>query len=168
METIKCDSGKKNILVKTWKRCQSIPPIRSSRGAGVWSLKKIKSWNGRENTKQKAAPEGCFPVCVGPEKQRFAVKTKYASHPLFTMLLEDSQTEYGFNFEGPILLPCDVNLFYQVLAEIEGEEVQPLGLSSFAYGSACSPFNPSRRLRENGADEMVRLRSGSYGRLLSH
>ncbi|KAL4584738.1 hypothetical protein LXL04_009347 [Taraxacum kok-saghyz] len=121
MEKIKIDFGKKNFF-STWKRSQSIPPIRTSSRGGVWSLTKIKSWNGRENTKQKVEPEGCFPVCVGPVKQRFSVKIKYASHPLFTMLLEDAEREYGYNFDGPILLPCDVNLFKKVLAEIEGEE----------------------------------------------
>ena len=165
METIKCDSGKKNFLLKTWKRCQSLPPICSGRG-GVWGLAKIKSWSGRENTTEKVTPKGCIPVCVGPEKQRFAVKIKYASHPLFSMLLEaDAQTEDGYDFEGPILLPWDVNLFKKVLAEIEGEQVQQLKWSSiFAYGS-CSSFNPSRRLKNNGVDEMVKSGHGSYIRL---
>ncbi|KAI3761443.1 hypothetical protein L1987_51859 [Smallanthus sonchifolius] len=145
------DSGKKNFIVKTWKRCRSFP--RSRAGAVAGGLVKSKSWNGKELKKKKITPEGFFPVCVGPEKQRFAIKMKYANHPLFTMLLEDAETEYGYHCDGPILLPCDVELFYKVLVEMEGKDhVQPVGWG-LAYGS-CSPFNPSRRLRTNGVDQM--------------
>ncbi|KAI3785892.1 hypothetical protein L1987_45018 [Smallanthus sonchifolius] len=149
MESVKTNTGKKNFLAKTWKRCRSFPHSRSRSRVG--GLAKSKSWNGEEE-KKKMTPEGFFPVYVGPEKQRFAVKTKYVNHPLFTMLLEDAEAEYGYNSDGPILLPCDVDLFYKVMAEMEAKDLQPLGWS-FAYGS-CSPFNPSRRLGINGADQM--------------
>ncbi|KAI3499612.1 hypothetical protein L1887_35415 [Cichorium endivia] len=163
METINGNKGKNNFLVKTWKRCRSFSHIHSSRG-GVGGLPKSRSWSGKEMTKKKKmAPEGFFPVCVGPDKQRFAVKTKYASHPLFKMLLEDAENEYGYNCDGPISLSCDVDLFYKVLAEMEGKDVQPLGWG-FAYGS-CSPFIPSRRLGSHGADQMAKLGYGSYGLL---
>ncbi|KAI3785897.1 hypothetical protein L1987_45023 [Smallanthus sonchifolius] len=147
MESVEANAGKQNFLAKTWKRCRSFP---RTRGAGVGGLAKSKSWNGKE--KKKMTPEGFFPVYVGPDKQRFAVKTKYVNHPLFTMLLEDAETEYGYNCDGPILLPCDVDLFYKVLAEMEMVvQLQPLGRRwSFAYGSS-SPFN---RLGTNGADQM--------------
>lgn len=115
--------------------------------------------------KKKTTPDGFFPVCVGPEKQRFAVKMKYANHPLFTMLLEDAEMEFGYNCDGPISLACDIDLFYKVLAEMEAKDVQPLGGWSFAYGS-CSPFNPSRRLGNNGADQMGKG-YGSYEALTS-
>lgn len=97
---MKSVSGKKNFLIKTWKRCRSIP---------------------RSGTK-KVTPEGFFPVYVGLEKQRFAVKMKYVNHPLFQMLLEDSEIEYGYNTPGPILLPCELDLFYKVVAEMEAKE----------------------------------------------
>ncbi|KAJ0819270.1 putative small auxin-up RNA [Helianthus annuus] len=162
MDSWKNKSGKKNFIVKTWKRCKSFPRGQRSRG-GVGSLSKSKSWNGNELKKKKLAPEGFFPVYVGPEKQRFAIKTKYVNHPLFTMLLEDAETEYGYHCDGPILLPCDVELFYKVLNEMEAKDVQPVGWS-FAYGS-CSPFNPSRRMRINGVDEMGKG-YGSYEALM--
>ncbi|XP_071728424.1 auxin-responsive protein SAUR71-like [Rutidosis leptorrhynchoides] len=143
MESVK---SKKNFLAKTWKRCRSFQHSRSRNNVG--ELAKSKSWNGKEMKKKtKMAPEGFVPVYVGPEKQRFAIKTKYINHPLFVMLLEDAETEYGTHGDGPISLPCDVDLFYKVLAEMEVKDVQPLGWS-FAYGS-CSPFNPSRRLECN-------------------
>ncbi|XP_076882254.1 uncharacterized protein LOC143530662 [Bidens hawaiensis] len=115
---------KKNFLIRTWNRCQSFPHRRSKRAA-VGCL------------------EGFCPVYVGPS---------IVNHPLFSMLLEEAVTEYGYNSNGPILFPCDVDLFYKVLAEMEVKDhVKSLG--SFVYGS-CSPLNPSRRLETNGADRM--------------
>ncbi|XP_055827618.1 auxin-responsive protein SAUR71-like [Solanum dulcamara] len=105
-------------------------------------LSKSKSWHGRSTT--TIAPEGCFWVYVGPNKERFVVKTKYANHPLFKMLLEDAEKEYGYSYsQGPILLPCDVDIFYKVLAEmVNNKEID----DSVVCGS-CSPlFSPSRRL----------------------
>ncbi|KAK2644453.1 hypothetical protein Ddye_019648 [Dipteronia dyeriana] len=35
------------------------------------------------------------------------------------MLLEDAELKYGYDAQGPILLPCHVDLFYKVLAAME-------------------------------------------------
>ncbi|KAA8542085.1 hypothetical protein F0562_023237 [Nyssa sinensis] len=89
------------------------------------------------------------------------MKTKYANHPLFKMLLEDAELEYGYSSEGPILLPCDVDLFYKVLAEMDSKddlEIHPG--CGFAYGP-CSPFNSSRRLANSGMAKGY----GAYGLL---
>lgn len=100
------------------------------------------------------APSGCFPVYVGPEKQRFVIKAEYANHPLFKMLLEDAEMEYGFTSEGPLLLPCDVVLFCKILAEMEcddgGFDERDTCGFGFGYGT-CSPFNPARRLGKSGS-----------------
>lgn len=45
------------------------------------------------------------------------------NHPSFKLLLEDATMEYGYKNEGPILLSCDVDLLYNVLAEIERNTV---------------------------------------------
>ncbi|GJZ63389.1 hypothetical protein Tco_0619810 [Tanacetum coccineum] len=66
------------------------------------------------------------------------------------MLLEDAKTEYGHNSNGPLSLPCDVDLFYKVLAEMEANDAPQLGWG-FAYGS-CSPFNTRHRV--HGAQYM--------------
>ncbi|XP_076882253.1 auxin-responsive protein SAUR72-like [Bidens hawaiensis] len=124
---------KKNFFIRTWNRCQSFPHSRNKRAA-VRGL------------------EGFCPVYVGPNKQKFTLKMKHVNHPLFSMLLEEAVTEYGYKSNGPILLPCDVDLFYKVLAEMEVKDHMK-SLGSFVYGS-CSPLNPSRRLGSNGADRM--------------
>lgn len=158
------DYAKKNIIVKTWDRCRSIPRSRGKSLATLsLSLPPIdigsrrgacKKEEDKRKSKCQVAPAGCFCVYVGPERQRFVIKTEYANHPLFKMLLEDAEMEYGYCSEGPILLPCDVDLFYKVLAEMdhskkidEEEEEKKYGRSTscgFAYGS-CTPFSPTRR-----------------------
>ncbi|KAB1217499.1 Indole-3-acetic acid-induced protein ARG7 [Morella rubra] len=121
------------------------------------SLTKSKSWHctttsSEEEKKRKTkcqlvAPEGCFSVYVGSQKQRFVVKTKFAHHPLFVMLLDDAVLEYGYNSEGPILLPCDVDLFYKVLAEMDSSDAiscSPRRSFANSYGSLI-PRSPAHR-----------------------
>ncbi|KAL6497267.1 hypothetical protein OROGR_029196 [Orobanche gracilis] len=127
-------------------------PIKEKKTRSI--LKKLE----RCLSNRKVAPAGCFSVYVGPEKKRFVIKTELANHHLFRFLLEDAELEYGFTNKGPLLLPCEVDVFVKVLAEMEcdvsnnGQDYddqcdQPCG---FSYGSSCSPFNPTRRLGKSG------------------
>ncbi|KAE9453610.1 hypothetical protein C3L33_14474, partial [Rhododendron williamsianum] len=115
MDVTKGKEKKKNFFIKAWEKCQSI------RGGG--DHVKSPSYPSGKFSKSKSchvqvAPEGCFSVYVGPERQRFVIKTKFANHPLFKMVLEDAETEYGFNCEGPLLLPCEVDLFYKPIQPV--------------------------------------------------
>lgn len=148
MECEKGNNSKKNLITKTWQRCRSIPGSRGKSLTTHSSVPDNSVTTGEHKTKCKVAPHCCFSVYVGPEKQRFIIKTKYVNHPLFKLLLEDAEKEYGFISDGPILLPCDVNLFYKVLAEMdsnrsENEEYMRSKSCGLAYGS-CSPFSPTR------------------------
>ncbi|KAK9276944.1 hypothetical protein L1049_006482 [Liquidambar formosana] len=154
--------GKKSLITKTWERCRSIgrgdqSPSRTTQHA---LTRKSKSWSGgilsspdREHhkggRKSQVAPEGCFSVYVGPQKQRFVIKTEYANHPLFKMLLEEAELEYGYNSEGPLALPCNVDLFCKVLAEMDSDEIRPAGCSfAKGYGS-YRPLCPSPMVAMN-------------------
>lgn len=156
---------KKNLITKTWHRCRSFPGSRSKSLATLTSLP--TSTKEKSKPKLKVAPQGCFPVYVGAEKQRFVIKTTHANHPLFKTLLEDAEMEYGFIKDGPILLPCDVNLFYKVLAEMDEKESTNGSLLSrskscgFAYGSIGS-FSPTSTRRKR---EAMSKGFGSYGLL---
>lgn len=112
MDTVK-GKCKKNLIFKAWERCRSLGASRNTTSPED---------DNKRQKKSRLAPEGCFSVYVGPQRQRFVVKAKFANHPLFVTLLEDAESEYGYNSEGPILLPCDVDLFHKVLAEIDGSE----------------------------------------------
>ncbi|EOY22561.1 Calmodulin binding protein, putative [Theobroma cacao] len=146
---------KKNVLFRAWERCWSLGTGgKKSSGTSCDALRKSKSWHSTTTRsssleedegkkRRQVAPEGCFSVYVGPQRQRFVVKTEFANHPLFKMLLEDAELEYGFSSEGPLLLPCDVDLFYKVLAEMDGgKEISPV--RGFAY-SPLILCSPSRR-----------------------
>lgn len=104
---------KKGLITRTWKRCRSWPSSGS----------REEDKEERRGGKQRVAPEGCFWVYVGPQKQRFVIKTEYVNHPLFQILLEEAASEYGYNNEGPLELPCDVDLFVKVLVEMDGSDV---------------------------------------------
>ncbi|KAG6404175.1 hypothetical protein SASPL_136415 [Salvia splendens] len=124
-------------------------------------MKKLDLWMRRGGGSKAAsvAPAGCFTVYVGPEKQRFVIKTEYANHPLFKMLLDDAELEYGYNCDGPLLLPCDVDLFSGIIAEIDGDE----RASGLLHACSCSPFvNPAQRLGK--ASDMAKS-CGAYGLL---
>ncbi|KAE9604851.1 putative small auxin-up RNA [Lupinus albus] len=123
----------------TW-RSRSCPNIDAK-------LKEEKE--NSENKKGRVAPEGCFSVYVGPQMQRFVIKTEYANHPLFKMLLEEAESEYGYNSQGPLALPCKVEIFYKVLAEMDEEgdnEETPQGCAAFRKRSSRSYqlLSPSR------------------------
>ncbi|CAK9183523.1 unnamed protein product [Ilex paraguariensis] len=164
MENVK-GSGKKNFILKTWERCRSINGSRrKSLAMSTDCLTKSQSWHcsgtqpskdAKPKDKNQIAPVGCFTVYVGQERQRFVIKTQFANHPLFKMLLEDAELEYGYSSEGPILLPCEVDLFYKVLAEMDSKEIHHG--RGFAYGS-CTPFSPVNRL---GKSDMAKG-YGSY------
>ncbi|KAM7269492.1 hypothetical protein ACFE04_024989 [Oxalis oulophora] len=89
----------------------------------------------REERKRSTA--GCFSVYVGQDKQRFVIKTEYINHPLFRILLEEAESEYGFISDGPLVLPCKVDLFYKVLFAMEDS-----GRESRFHGCASPRFTP--------------------------
>ncbi|KAI4336544.1 hypothetical protein L6164_015059 [Bauhinia variegata] len=148
----------KGLIAKTWERCKSIGRGRKSSSKAVPVIvvplhlsltKRSKSWPSRDarleleeekrgkKGRVRVAPQGCFSVYVGPQKQRFVIKTEYANHPLFKMLLEEAESEYGYNSQGPLALPCDVDFFCKVLMEMDGgsEEI-PRGCAFVKrYGS---------------------------------
>ncbi|XWS39353.1 hypothetical protein CRYUN_Cryun18bG0045800 [Craigia yunnanensis] len=117
MDLLSKGKGKKgNLIIKTWERCKSI-------GRG---LKGSSSGNSHVLC--------CFSVYVGAQKQRFVIKTEYANHPLFKILLEEAESEYGFNSEGPLVLPCNVDLFCKVLLAMGDGDNKIRQGCSFAKG----------------------------------
>ncbi|XP_074291342.1 uncharacterized protein LOC141618130 [Silene latifolia] len=137
----------RGIMRKTWERCKSFNqgPLSSPSSAPHAILHrstshlmvKSKSWSsffpstpttprtgkwaGGSNKPNKvglSTPKGYLSIYVGIEKQRFVIKIEYTNHPLFKMLLEEAELEYGFHNDGPLVLPCD-DTFVKVLFEIE-------------------------------------------------
>ncbi|KAI3467770.1 hypothetical protein Pfo_024433 [Paulownia fortunei] len=134
---------KKGILSKTWERCKSFNGCigrKGSLGTIQHALKMMsKSWprgfivethdqeKRSEKRSNKVTPKGCFSIYVGPDKERFVIKTKYLNHPLFNMLLEEAESEYGYSIEGPLALPCEVNHFIKVLMKMDCSDHEDIG-----------------------------------------
>ncbi|CAH8367303.1 unnamed protein product [Eruca vesicaria subsp. sativa] len=167
--------------METWRKMKSFGQKSFSSTA---SISKSKSWNGSahlENAmnndstgkvkKKSPPPHGCFTVYVGPTKQRIVVKTKMLNHPLFNNLLEEAETEYGYRCDGPIVLPCEVDFFFKVMADMEsnGDEYDEDddddddddGMANPPICGLGSPY------RCAGLDSTGVRRSGSYKLLRS-
>ncbi|PIA41985.1 hypothetical protein AQUCO_02100073v1 [Aquilegia coerulea] len=138
--------GKTGLIHKTWERCRS---IGSGSGAKKFSQismditsSKPKSWpcspdspeEDKRKMRRRVVPEGCFSIYVGPQRQRFVIKTDCINHPLFKILLEEAESEYGYNCGGPLVLPCEVDIFYRVLSEMDGDEIHQ-GCTFTRHGS---------------------------------
>lgn len=99
------EKGLKKLLLRSLRRCYSIGS-RSPKG---------------DNSHNHLPPTGCFSVYVGPEKERFIIRTTHLNHPLFRTLLDEAESAYGYAATGPLVLPCDVESFLDTLWEMEKE-----------------------------------------------
>ncbi|XP_019415913.1 PREDICTED: auxin-responsive protein SAUR72-like [Lupinus angustifolius] len=64
-------------------------------------------------------PKGYLAVYVGLELRRFIIPTSYLSHSLFKVLLEKAEDEYGFDHNGGLTIPCEIETFKYLLKCIE-------------------------------------------------
>lgn len=159
------EKGKKGLIVKTWERCKSIGRGRNMTTTTTTMVPSltIKSRScphinlgvpereEKRASRRQVAPEGCFSVYVGPQKQKFVVKTEYANHPLFKMLLEEAESEFGYDSQGPLVLPCNVEVFYKVLMEMDdcGNPKVPQGCGLAKRYGSYHLLSPSRMVAIN-------------------
>ncbi|KAE8665289.1 Auxin-induced protein 15A [Hibiscus syriacus] len=68
-------------------------------------------------------PKGYLAVYVGMELRRFIIPTRYLSHPIFTILLEKAEEEFGYGHIGGLTLPCEIETFKYLLKCIENYPV---------------------------------------------
>ncbi|KAM0910547.1 hypothetical protein ACQ4PT_014080 [Festuca glaucescens] len=64
-------------------------------------------------------PRGYCPVYVGLEQRRFVIPTSYLGHPVFRLLLEKAEEEFGFRQEGALAIPCETEAFKYILQCVE-------------------------------------------------
>ncbi|CAN4104500.1 unnamed protein product [Withania somnifera] len=64
-------------------------------------------------------PKCYLPVYVGSELRRFIIPTSYLSDPLFKVLLEKVEEEFGFNHTGGLTIPCEIETFKYLLQCME-------------------------------------------------
>ncbi|KAH6755454.1 SAUR-like auxin-responsive protein family [Perilla frutescens var. hirtella] len=124
------ENKKLGVISKMWKRCKSL----SSDGIGKKgdSMSRVEVNGFIKKSKSLPLPrrmittaeKGSIPIYVGPgpgpEKERFVIKTRQVNHPLFKILLEEAELEYGYaGNNGPLMLPCHVDHFLDVLIQID-------------------------------------------------
>ncbi|CAI9760550.1 unnamed protein product [Fraxinus pennsylvanica] len=76
-------------------------------------------------------PKGYLAVYVGPELRRFIIPTSYLSDPLFKVLLEKVEEEFGFDHSGALTIPCETETFKYLLQCMENHRKEQ------AQGSAA-------------------------------
>ncbi|KAK6944679.1 Small auxin-up RNA [Dillenia turbinata] len=74
-------------------------------------------------------PSGFLAVYVGEERCRFVIPTRFLNLPLFVSLLNKAEDEFGFQSNGGLVLPCQVNLFKLLLEFLLMDEKRFGGLS---------------------------------------
>ncbi|KAL5230304.1 hypothetical protein ABZP36_029080 [Zizania latifolia] len=79
--------------------------------------KQQQQQQGKAAAAAMVTPKGCVTVRIGAEgeeQRRFAVPVGHLRHPLFGVLLEEAEREYGFEQQGAIAIPCRVDRFVHV------------------------------------------------------
>ncbi|XP_009792063.1 uncharacterized protein LOC107793574 isoform X1 [Nicotiana tabacum] len=67
-------------------------------------------------------PRGYLAVYVGPELRRFIIPTSYLSDPLFKLLLEKVEEEFGFDHTGGLTIPCEIETFKFLMQCMENHQ----------------------------------------------
>jgi SAUR family protein len=95
-------------LLKKWKKLATVTPSASGSGG---------KGGGRSSV-----PRGSFAVYVGEEMRRFVIPTEYLGHWAFAELLREAEEEFGFQHEGALRIPCDVEVFEGILRLVQGRK----------------------------------------------
>ncbi|KAK4781478.1 hypothetical protein SAY86_015580 [Trapa natans] len=64
-------------------------------------------------------PKGYLAMYVDEELRRFVILTGYVRHPLFKVLLEKAEEEFGFDHTGGLTIPCEIETFKYLLECME-------------------------------------------------
>ncbi|XP_065876063.1 protein SMALL AUXIN UP-REGULATED RNA 54-like [Euphorbia lathyris] len=99
---------------------------RSNTGISPDISKRLKSNKNCDSDEESChgpapadVPKGYLAVYVGPELRRFIIPTTYLSHSLFKVLLEKVEEEFGFDHNGGLTIPCEIEIFKFLLNYME-------------------------------------------------
>ncbi|TKW29746.1 hypothetical protein SEVIR_3G416000v4 [Setaria viridis] len=83
---------------------------------------------GGKKARAGRTPEGHVPVYVGgggeegEEAERFVVRAELLGAPALAELLGRAAQEYGYHHQGPLRIPCPVDVFRRALASVAGDD----------------------------------------------
>ncbi|CAA3000392.1 auxin-responsive SAUR72 [Olea europaea subsp. europaea] len=125
-------------ILKKWKKLANNNKTSSGSGSGPASvtlgnggsksmkfLKKTLSFtessisSSSSSSTTDQVPKGYLAVCVGKELKRFVIPMEYLGHQAFGILLREAEEEFGFQQQGVLKIPCEVELFEKMLKLME-------------------------------------------------
>ncbi|GLJ36118.1 hypothetical protein SUGI_0724570 [Cryptomeria japonica] len=124
---------KLSMIVKTWRRIHgwrkptsgcSLHPLIALTRSKTWlplTANSDEEYLDEKSSPNEVTPRGHVAVYVGDDQERFVIKTEYVNHPLFKNLLDEAEREFGFQSEGPLVLPCQVAAFHKILWTLESD-----------------------------------------------
>ncbi|KAG6479998.1 hypothetical protein ZIOFF_063475 [Zingiber officinale] len=141
------EKHRRSLILKAFDRCRSLTRRRSAPMAAGASG--VRPWRRSKSQAAAGTRSGQFTVHVGPNRERFVIRTECIGHPLFQTLLDQAEVAYGFASPGPLQLPCDVDLFHKVMGEMDQEmEAPPKCAAGFGRCYSAGPsyqlLSPSR------------------------
>ncbi|XP_010550458.1 PREDICTED: auxin-induced protein 15A [Tarenaya hassleriana] len=81
-------------------------------------LKRCSSFGKKTDGCHDDVPKGHFVVYVGVSRSRHVVPISWLTHPMFLMLLQQAEEEFGFCQETGLTIPCDEDVFHSLVASI--------------------------------------------------
>lgn len=148
-------------ILKKWRKMATAPKPSPSIANSTSSKNSNKSMKFLKKTlsfseSSMSLPKGSLAVCVGREMKRYVVPTEYLSHRAFGMLLREAEEEFGFQHEGALRIPCEVEVFERILKVVEDKKevffMQELGLNGdmdfngcrLSEAEICNPHQPHK------------------------
>ncbi|OAY84508.1 auxin-responsive protein SAUR36-like [Ananas comosus] len=80
----------------------------------------MRKWHVIARTKRRS--KGHF-VVYSKGGKRFVVPLKYLDHPIFQVLLEMAEEEFGTNGDGPLMVPCEEELMEHVVSLLRNHTI---------------------------------------------
>lgn len=94
--------------------------------------KRCKRKDGKEEEEEESSdfglpldvPKGHFPVYVGERRIRFVVPICFLQDPVFKMLLQSAEEEFGFEQKTVLTIPCEESLFRSLTSMLDSNSTK--------------------------------------------
>ncbi|KAF8101424.1 hypothetical protein N665_0205s0019 [Sinapis alba] len=92
--------------------------VERGSGKGLKQILKRCSSLGKKSNDSNGVPKGHFVVYVGLSRSRHIIPISFLTHPIFQMLLRQSEEEFGFYQDNGLTIPCDEHFFLSLISSI--------------------------------------------------
>ncbi|KAL6506627.1 hypothetical protein OROHE_022459 [Orobanche hederae] len=90
-------------------------------------------------------------VVYSTDNKRFLVPLRYLNHPIFRVLLEMTEEEYGLTVDGPLQIPCEKELIESILCLMRRSPNEEVKKASFVYCDLPRGWAAASGKRRRGA-----------------